>query len=188
MRKIIVGLFISLDGVIEGPGLGDVFEYAGWTMPYYTDEIGQYIGATIATCDALLLGRVTYQGFAAAFSSQTGGMADMLNNQPKYVVSTTLKTADWNNSTLINGNVVETIAALKQAPGRDISVSGSGTLVQTLMQHDLVDELVLMLYPVVLGTGKRLFNAGMAKTTLKLMDAKTTSAGVVLLRYQRPSD
>lgn len=183
MRKIVVGLFMSLDGVIEGPGPSDDFKYAGWTMPFYNDEVGGYIGSRMATADALLLGRHTYEGFQAAFAPQSGGVADVMNNFRKYVVSTTLKSAAWNNSTLINNNVPEEVAKIKQQPGQDISISGSGTLIQSLLPYNLVDELSLLVYPVVLGTGKRLFPEGIAKTDLKLIEAKPFSNGVVLLRY-----
>lgn len=184
MRKIIAGLFLSLDGVYEGPGPADVFEHAGWTMPYFNDEIGAYIGSRMATSDGLLLGRKTYETFAAFFGSQSGGDADFMNHIPKYVVSNTLKSADWQNSTLINGNVVEEIQRLKEQPGQDISVSGSGTLLQTLMQHNLVDEYSLLVYPVVLGTGKRLFPNGLGKMNLSLIEARPLSTRVVLMRYQ----
>ena len=184
MRKITVGLFMSLDGVVQGPGPEDNFEHAGWTMPYFSPEIGQFIGESMAASDAMLLGRVTYQGFEASFSAQTGGMADAMNNQPKYVVSTTLKQATWKNSTLINGNVIQEIHALKQQPGKDLAMSGSITLVQSLLEHGMVDELSLITYPLVLGSGKRLFKEGMAKITLKLLEARSIPNGVVLLRYQ----
>src|SRR6266851_3259661 len=118
MRKIVAGLYISLDGVVEAPDK--------WTGPYFSDEVGQVVGSLIAAGDTLLLGRVTYHGFAGAFGSQSGGMADTMNNFPKVVVSTTLDTAEWQNSTLINGNVAEKIAELKDQPGRTINMSGSG--------------------------------------------------------------
>lgn len=184
MRKIIVGMFISLDGVTQGPGPSDLFEYAGWTMPYFNDEVGGYVGSRIATADALLLGRNTYEGFKAAFEPQSGGMADGMNNFTKYVVSTTMKSADWNNTTLINGNVAEEIVRIKQLPGQDISISGSTTLVQSLMQHNLIDEISLLVFPVVLGTGQQLFANGVAKTDLALIEAKSFNNGVVLMRYQ----
>jgi len=184
MRKIVVGMFISLDGVIEGPGPSDDFQYAGWTMPYYSDEVGGYVGSRIMATDAMLLGRHTYQGFEAAFAPQSGGVADIMNNTRKYIVSTTLKTVDWQNSTLINTNIMDEITSIKQQPGQDISISGSGALVQSLMQHNLIDELSLLVYPVVLGTGKRLFPDGMAKADLTLIEAKPLSKGVVVLRYQ----
>jgi len=184
MRKIVVGLFMSLDGVVEGPGPQDAFERAGWTMPYFTPEIGQIIGEITASSDALLLGRVTYQGFQSSFEHQTDGMAAMLNNQLKYVVSSTLKTPSWNNSRLIDKNVVEEITKLKQQPGKDISMSGSIRLVQTLMEHHLIDECSLLLYPVTVGAGRRLFKDGAAMNTLKLVEAKPLSSGVIHLRYQ----
>lgn len=182
MRKIIVGMYVTLDGVMEGPGPDEGFEHAGWTMPYFDEEIGQVLGESMSRCDSLLLGRVTYQTFAAAFSSQTEGIAHIMNSLPKYVVSTTLKTAEWNNSKLIKGNVAEEIAKLKQQPGKDILVNGSGTLVQTLIHHDLIDEYALLVYPVVLGTGKRLFRDG--SKTLKLIQTKPLRSGVVNLSYQ----
>lgn len=175
MRKIVVTEFISLDGVIENPA---------WTMPYWNDEISQFKGAEQAACDALLLGRVTYQGFAAAWPNSTDEGADIMNNLPKHVVSTTLDTLEWNNSRLIKSNILEEITALKQQPGKDILVYGSGTLANTLLQHDLVDQLQLLVYPVVLGAGKRLFQDGFS-TTLKLVETKAFSSGVVLLMYQR---
>lgn len=185
MRRIVVGMFISLDGVVEGPGPGDNFELAGWTMPYWDDAIGKFIADSSAASDALLLGRVTYQGFEAAFAAGTDGnpAAEMMNSIHKYVVSTTLQEAKWNNSTLIKGNVVEEVAGLKQQPGKNINISGSGTLVQTLLQYDLIDELNLLVYPVVLGRGKRLFKDG-SNLTLKLTQTETFNSGVVLLTYQ----
>lgn len=183
MRKLVASFFISLDGVVEGPGPGDDFELAGWTMPYWSDEIGQVIGTGMAASDTLLLGRVTYQGFQAAFANGTDEMADTMNNFRKVVVSTTLDDATWNNSTLIKENVAEEVAKLKEQPGQDIAISGSGTLVQSLLEHGLVDELNLLVYPVVLGRGKRLFKDG-SNLTLKLVQAQPTSSGVVIHTYQ----
>ncbi|MDQ6747319.1 MAG: dihydrofolate reductase family protein [Candidatus Dormibacteraeota bacterium] len=185
MRKIVAGLFISLDGVVQGPGPEDEFPLAGWTMPYWDDGIGEFIGGSAMSSDALLLGRVTYQGFAAAFGPSTSGdpMAGWMNSVRKHVVSTTLHEATWNNSTLIQGHVVEAVAALKQQPGQAIGMSGSGTLVQTLLEHNLVDELNLLVYPVVLGQGKRLFKDG-SKLALQLMETRTFKTGVVLLSYR----
>jgi dihydrofolate reductase len=171
MRRIVVEEFMSLDGVVQGPGPEDNFELAGWTMPYFTPEIGQIIGESIAASDALLLGRVTYQGFESSFSSQTDGMSMALNNQPKYVVSTTMKQATWKNSTLINGNVIQEIRDLKQQPGKDIAISGSITLAQSLMEHGLIDEFGLI-------------KDGAAMMTLNLLEARPLSNGVVYLRYQ----
>ncbi len=185
MRKLVASFFISLDGVVEGPGPGDDFELAGWTMPYFNDETGKFVEAGMNSSDALLLGRVTYQGFASAFASSAGDdpMAAHMYNVRKYVVSTTLPAAEWHNSTLIKSNVAAEVAKLKQQPGKDISMSGSGTLVQTLLQHGLIDELNLLVYPVVLGRGKRLFKDG-SRLTLQLVQATTTSLGVAFLTYR----
>ena len=183
MRKLVASFFMTLDGVIEAPGPGDPAPFAGWTMPYWDDEIGAFIGAGMAASDTLLLGRVTYEGFAAAFGSGTGPDAERMNAFPKYVVSTTLKEADWVNTTLITGDVADEVARLKQQDGRDISISGSGTLVQSLLQHNLVDQLNLLIYPVVIGRGKRLFD-GVNQTTLKLAHSQTSSSGVALLTYE----
>ena len=183
MRKLVASFFISLDGVVQGPGPEEEFELAGWTMPYWDDDIAAFVQAGMAAADTLLLGRVTYQGFAAAFASSTGPDAETMNAFRKYVVSTTLEQADWTNSSLIKGNVAEEVAKLKQQPGRDIGISGSGTLVQSLLQHGLIDELNLLIYPVVLGRGKRLFQDG-SNLTLKLKQSKTSSSGVVLTTYQ----
>ncbi len=176
MRRITVNEFVSTDGVIESP--------EKWTFQYFNDEIGAQIGSSFAASDAMLLGRMTYETFAASFAGQSGGQADVMNNTRKYVVSTTLKTADWSNSTLINKNIMDEIAKLKQQSGKDIAISGSAGLAQSLIQHGLVDVLDLLVYPVVLGAGKRLFPDGMAKSTLKLLEARQFNTGVVLLRYQ----
>lgn len=142
MRKIIVGMFMSLDGVVQGPGYGDEFEYKGWTMPFFTPEIGQHIGSQTAGSDTLLLGRTTYDTFERTFAGQNEGPASALNAIKKVVVSTTLKSANWNNSTLISANVAEEVAKLKQQDGKDISITGSTTLVQSLMSHNLIDDVV----------------------------------------------
>jgi dihydrofolate reductase len=170
-------MFLSLDGVMENPA---------WSMPYWNDEIAQIKGDEFSASDAQLLGRVTYQGFAAAWPGRTNADdpgAEIMNSMRKYVVSTTLEKVEWNNSHLIGANVVDEITRLKQQPGRDILVSGSATLVQTLMQHDLVDEYHLLVYPVVVGLGKRLFQEG-STATLALIEARALPKGVVLLRYQ----
>ena len=174
MRKIVVTEFMSLDGVMEEPG---------WTFPYWNDEIAAFKGEETASSDALLLGRVTYEGFAAAWPGRTDDGADFFNGVRKYVVSTTLKTAAWNNSVLIQNDVVAEIAKLKAQDGQDLTVHGSGALVQTLMQHDLVDVYRLLVYPVVLGQGKRLFKEGVP-ATLKLVSSQTLSSGVVALIYE----
>lgn len=174
MRKIVVTEFLSLDGIMEHPA---------WTFPYWNDEIAKFKGEETSASDALLLGRVTYQGFAAAWPESTDEGADYFNNVRKYVVSTTLETVEWNNSRLINDNIVAAITNLKQQDGKDITVHGSATLVQTLIRHDLVDRYRLLVYPVVLGTGKRLFQEG-TTATLKLVETQAFSSGVAALIYE----
>ena len=174
MRKLFVTEFVSLDGVVENPG---------WTFPYWNDEIANFKGEETSASDALLLGRVTYEGFAAAWPESKDEGADYFNSVRKYVVSTTLDKVEWNNSTLIKDNIVEEITKLKQQDGKDIAVHGSIALVQTLIQHDLVDRYRLLIYPVVLGTGKRLFQDG-TTATLKLVETKSFSSGVAALIYE----
>jgi dihydrofolate reductase len=165
---------MALDGVVENPG---------WTFKYWNDETAQFKGEETNSTDALLLGRVTYEGFAAAWPEREGDGAEFFNGVRKYVVSTTLDKAEWNNSVLIKDNVVEEITRLKQLEGRDITVHGSAKLVQTLIKHDLVDSYRLLLYPVVIGSGRRLFDEGTA-ATLKLVESKALSSGVVALIYE----
>lgn len=174
MRKLVVTEFLSLDGVMENPG---------WTFPYWNDEIAAFKGEETAAADALLLGRVTYEGFAAAWPNSEDEGAPYFNSVTKYVVSTTLDRADWNNSYLIKSDVVAEITRLKEQPGQDIFVHGSGKLVQTLLQHDLVDRLRLLVYPVVLGAGQRLFEDG-TTGTFKLVESHVFSGGVVGLIYE----
>ncbi len=171
MRKVVVTEFLSLDGIMEEPA---------WTAPYWNDDIAKFKGDEMVASDALLLGRVTYQGFAAAWPDSKDEGADRMNNIAKYVVSTTLTKTEWNNSTIIKKQVVEEIAKLKQQDGQDILVYGSATLVQTLIQHDLVDRYRLLVYPVVLGKGKRLFQAE-AAVTLKLVQSQSLGSGVAAL-------
>ena len=175
MRQIAAGLFISLDGVVEAP--------EKWTGPYFNDQVGQAVGALMAANDAMLLGRVTYEGFAAAFGGQSGGMADQMNNTPKYVVSDTLASADWHNSTLINGDITARIVELKQQPGKNIGMSGSSALVRWLLQHNLLDQLDLLVFPVMLGSGKRLFSERDGQVPLVLAGSEAFSSGVVHLTY-----
>ena len=175
MRQIAAGLFVSLDGVVEAP--------EKWTGPYFNDQVGQAVGALMAQNDALLLGRVTYEGFAAAFGGQSGGMADQMNHTPKYVVSSTLASADWQNSTLISGDVAGQISDLKQQPGKNIGMSGSSALVGWLLRHDLLDRLDLLVFPVVLGRGKRLFSEPDGQVPLALTGSEAFSTGVVHLTY-----
>ncbi len=179
MRKINAGLFISLDGVVEAP--------EKWTGPYFNDQVGQAVGGLMAQNDAMLLGRVTYEGFAAAFGGQSGGMADQMNNTPKFVVSSTLTSADWQNSTLISGDVAGQISDLKQQPGGGIGMSGSSALVTWLLRHGLLDQLDLLVFPVVLGSGKRLFDKPDGQLPLTLTRSEAFSTGVVHLSYQPAS-
>jgi dihydrofolate reductase len=176
MRNLVVTEFLSLDGVMENPG---------WTFPYWNDEIAQFKGEETSANEPLLLGRVTYQGFAASWPQRTdvdsGGV--YFNSTRKYVVSKTLDKVEWNNSVLIKGDVVEEVTKLKQEDGPDIVVHGSGALVQTLLQHDLVDRVRLLVYPVVIGKGQRLFQEG-TTATLKLVEARPFSGGVVALIYE----
>jgi dihydrofolate reductase len=176
MRKIVAGLFITLDGVVEAPET--------WTGPHFTDEINQHIRAMTAAGDTMLLGRVTYQELAATFSGQSGATADQMNNTPKVVVSTTLNTAGWQNSTLVKANVVGEIIRLRQRPGKNIIITGSPSLVRSLLRDGLLDELSLMLFPIVLGTGKRLFGSDGDQTLLRLAEATVLSTGVLKLTYQ----
>ena len=187
MRKVIVSEFVTLEGVMEDPGGAEKFKHGGWTWPYWNNEIGKFKLDELFASDALLLGRVTYQGFAAAWPSRTDkeGFADRMNSLPKFVVSATLDKAEWNNSKLIRGNVAEEVSRLKQQPGQDILIAGSGALVRTLMRHDLIDEYRLLVYPVVVGSGKRLFEGLNERLNLKHISARTFSSGVVALCYQR---
>jgi dihydrofolate reductase len=187
VRRLVVSEFVSLDGVMEDPGGAEGFDRGGWALQFARGEEGDKFKLDeVLESDALLLGRVTYQGFAAAWPSRTDevGFADKMNNMAKFVVSTTLGAAQWNNTTVINGNVVDEIRSLKRGPGKDILVAGSRTLVHTLTEHDLVDEYRLMVFPIVLGSGKRLFDATSHATTLKLVDSRKVGAGVLILTYE----
>ena len=185
MRKIKNIRYVTLDGVMQAPGGGEEFKYAGWTFPYWNDEIAKSQLDELASSDALLLGRVTYQGFAASWPSMKDdiGFADKINSMPKHVVSTTLETADWHNYTLIKSNVADEVTQLKHASGQDILMYGSSSLVRSLIQHDLIDEYRLLVYPIVLGTGQHFFkDESYAK--LKLVEAKPFASGVVSLVSQ----
>jgi dihydrofolate reductase len=177
VRKIVASLFISLDGVVEAPDQ--------WHFSYFNDEMGELIGQQMAAADALLLGRQTYEAFASFWPNQSSDEppADYLNNVRKYVVSNTLKTADWNNSTIISGNIAEQITSLKQQPGANITMSGSGALVQSLLYDGLLDELVLLVHPIVVGKGKRLFDGIAGQVPLKLVESRPFSTGVIVLTY-----
>ena len=193
MGRIVVTEFVSLDGVMEAPGGGEDFKHAGWTFEIERGDEGDKfkLDETLSS-EALLLGRKTYEGFAAAWPSRTDevGFADKFNSMPKYVVSSTLENPEWNNTTVLKGDPVEEVSKLRQRPGGDIVVHGSAQLVQTLLEHDLVDELHLMIYPVVLGTGKRLFDETSDKKRLRLTDSKTVGDGITTCIYEpaRPED
>ena len=185
--RIVVTEFVSLDGVVEAPGGGEDFKYGGWSFEIDRgDEGDKFKLDETMSSEALLLGRVTYEGFAAAWPSRTDefGFADKFNSMPKYVVSSTLEDPEWNNTTVLKGDVVEEVAKLKQEQDGDIVVHGSPQLVQTLIEHDLVDEYRLMVFPVVLGTGKRLFGETTDKKSLRLVDSKVVGDGVAILVYQ----
>jgi dihydrofolate reductase len=189
MGRIVITEFVSLDGVMEAPGGGEDYEHAGWTFEINRGADGDTfkLDETFAS-EALLLGRVTYEGFAAAWPSVENEFADKFNSMPKYVVSSTLQTAEWNNSTVLSGDVVEEVPKLKQEHDGDIVVHGSARLVQALIEHDLVDELRLMVFPVVLGSGKRLFGDTSDKKPLRLTDSKTVGDGVAILIYEPVRD
>jgi dihydrofolate reductase len=177
MRKIVASLFVSLDGVVESP--------QEWHFPYFNDEMGEAVGAQIAATDTMLLGRRTYEEFAAYWPHQGSEveLADQMNDTPKLVVSTTLKSLEWQNSTLIQGDVAQELRRLKEQPGKNLGVTGSATLVRSLLRDRLLDELRLLVHPIVVGKGKRLFEEEREPVPLKLLDSKTFSTGVVYLTY-----
>ena len=185
MGRIVVTEFVSLDGVVEDPGGSEDFKYGGWSFEFDRGAEGdEFKLDETRGSEALLLGRVTYEGFAEAWPSREGEFADMFNSMPKYVVSSTLTQPEWANSTVLEaGDLVEAVSKLKQQADGDVVVHGSVQLAQTLIAHDLVDELRLMVFPVVLGTGKRLFGDPGEKKTLRLVDSKVVGDGVVILTY-----
>ena len=185
MGKIVVTEFVSLDGVMEDPGGSEDFKYPGWSFEFDRgDEGNKFKMDEVLESEALLLGRRTYEGFAAAWPSREGEFADKFNNMPKYVVSSTLENPEWNNTTVLQGDVVDAVSKLRQELDGNIYVHGSCQLAQTLIDNDLVDELHLMVFPVVLGTGKRLFGETSDKKPLKLVDSTTVGEGVAILTYQ----
>jgi len=187
MGALVVTEFVSIDGVFEDPGGAEGYEHGGWTFEYDRGEEGDRFKLDeLMQAEAQLLGRVTYEGFAAAWPSREGPFADKLNNDPKYVVSTTLTDASWQNTTVIADDVVERIRQLKAEVDGDILVAGSGTLVRTLLGADLVDELRLMVFPTILGRGKRLFGDGIDRLKLRLAESKVVgSDGVQVQIYRR---
>lgn len=189
MRNIVVSEFVTLDGVMEDPGGAEGFEHGGWTFQFGSVEQQQWKVEELFHADALLLGRRTYQGFAAAWPTMpgTGAYGERMNSLPKYVASTTLSDMTW-NATRLQGDVAEELRKLKQEAGQDILLFGSGQLVHTLSAQGLVDEYRLMVFPLVLGSGKRLFSEGSEKQTLKLIESKPLPSGVVVLTYQPTRD
>ena len=189
MGKIVVTEFVSLDGVMEAPGGGEDFKHAGWTFKINRGKEGdQFKLDETRETEALLLGRVTYEGFATAWPSRKGEFADKFNSMAKYVVSSTLEKPAWNNSTVLKGDVVEEVRMLRERLGGNIVVHGSAHLVQTLVEHDLVDELRLMVFPVVLGAGKRLFGDTSDKKPLQLVNSKMVGDGIAILIYRLAED
>jgi dihydrofolate reductase len=184
MGRIVITEFVSLDGVMQAPG-GEDFKYKGWTFDFDRGEDGDRFKLDEALeAEALLLGRVTYETFASAWPSREGEFADRFNSMPKYVVSSTLEKADWNNTTVLGGDVLDEVARLKEATDGDIYVHGSRRLAQALIDNDLVDELHLMVFPVVLGTGKRLFGETSDKKPMRLADSRTVGDGIAILTYR----
>jgi dihydrofolate reductase len=190
MARIVVTEFVSLDGVMEDPGGSEDFKHGGWSFQFSRGEDGDRFKLDeTRESDAMLLGRKTYEGFAAAWPERDGEFADIFNGMPKYVVSTTLRDPEWTNSTVIGGDdVVAEVAKLREGPDAMIVVHGSAQLVQTLLQHDLVDELRLMVFPVVLGSGKRLFGPTGDMKTLRLASSQVVGDGVAIMVYEPASD
>jgi dihydrofolate reductase len=189
MARIVVSQFVSIDGVIEDPGGSEKWDRGGWAFKYERGPEGdQFKLDEVMASDSLLLGRVTYEGFAAAWPSRSDEFADKFNGMRKYVVSTTMDEAGWNNSIVVKPDaLVDTVTKLRQEPGGDVLVNGSAQLVQALREHDLVDEYRLMVFPVVLGGGKRLFADDGAATTLRLVDSKPAGE-CLILTYEPAKD
>jgi len=193
MRKLVVGTFLTLDGVMQAPGGPDEdrdggFEHGGWSVKHWDEMMGGIMDEQIQPMDTLLLGRKTYQIFAAHWPRVTDPndpVATKLNSARKYVVSRTLREAEWKNSSLISRDVAANVARLKEQAGGEIQVTGSGNLIQTLLKHDLIDEFRLWTFPVIIGSGKRLFGDGTIPRALRLVDTKVSTTGVVIQRYER---
>jgi dihydrofolate reductase len=192
MGNLIVGTFVTVDGVMQAPGGPDEdreggFEHGGWLAPHFDDKLGAFMDGLMSRADALLLGRKTYEIFAAYWPNvgDEDPMAKKLNSVAKYVASRTLDSVDWNNASLLRGDVAEEVARLKAEIDGEIHVTGSSNLIQTLLKHDLVDEFQLLVFPVVLGTGKRLFGDGTIPRGLRLAETQTSPSGVAIQRYER---
>jgi dihydrofolate reductase len=183
--RIVVSEFLSQDGVIEDPGGREGYEHGGWALRWHNREVDEHKTDELFGADAVLLGRVTYEAYAAAWPSMTDedGFADRMNSIPKFVVSSTLQTVEWNNSHLLSGGVIDAVTALKRRPGRDLLVVGSATLVRALARYLLVDLYRFTVYPVALGSGKRLFDG--QRIELDLVGHRSTSTGVLLTTYQQ---
>jgi dihydrofolate reductase len=196
MRKLVVGTFLTLDGVLQAPGGPDEdreggFRHGGWLVPFFDEKLGEIMTEWTRRAGAFLLGRKTYEIFAASWPKSTDPadeIAAALNSRPKFVASRTLDAVDWNNSHLIQGDVAEEVAKLKAPEGDEIQVHGSGDLLQTLLKHDLVDTLRIWQFPVVLGAGKRLFGEGTIPGRFRLVDTRQTTTGAVLHVYDRAGD
>jgi dihydrofolate reductase len=185
MARIVVTEFVSLDGVMEDPGGAEGFEHGGWSFAFSRgDEGDEFKVDETREADAMLLGRKTYEGFADAWPERDGEFADMFNAMPKYVVSSTLRDPEWTNSTVLGGDVVAEVSKLRNGPEKTIVVHGSAQLVQTLLAHDLVDELRLMVFPVVIGSGKRLFGTTDATKRMRLASSQIVGDGVAIMVYQ----
>ena len=192
MRELIVLSFITLDGIMQAPGGPEEdptggFKYGGWTVGYWDDFLGGVMGEQMAKPFDLLLGRKTYEIFAAYWPYAKSGdpTAEKLNRAKKYVASKTLRKLDWSNSMLVEGDTVQEIIKLKEQKGPELQVHGSGNLIQTLLKHDLIDEFRLKIFPITLGTGKRLFGEGTIPAGLKLVDSRTSTTGVIIVTYER---
>ena len=188
-RKLVVNEFLSLDGVMQAPGLPDEdtengFQHGGWQQAYFDEQFAETINRTIAAADSMLLGRRTYDIFAGYWPKSKEEMAKPLNAMTKYVVSRTRQSVDWQNSVLIKGDVAPEVARLKKQPGKNIIVFGSGRLVPTLLRHGLVDELQLLVHPLILGSGKRLFTEALDRKNLTLAEFRTTPKGVFIASYR----
>ena len=196
MRKLVVGSFVSLDGVVQAPGGPDEdreggFEHGGWLVPFFDEKFGEIMTDWTKQAGAFLLGRKTYEIFAGSWPNSTDPGdegATTLNTQPKYVASRTLDKLDWNNSTLLKGDIAKEVAKLKAGDGGEIQVHGSSNLLQTLLRNDLVDMLRIWQFPVVLGSGKRLFGDGAIPASYRLVDSESTATGAVLHVYERAGD